>query len=51
MTVEDQQESVDAVRFEMKVWADGQALDADGNPLDNEGNPITEQSEQSEQES
>lgn len=44
-------EQTDAVRFEMKVWADGQAFDADGNPLDNEGNLITEQFEQSEQES
>lgn len=35
-------ESPDAVRFDMKVWAAGQAFDADGNPLDNEGNPITE---------
>lgn len=39
--VEEQTESVEAVRFEMKIWADGQASDADGNPLDHEGSLIT----------
>jgi hypothetical protein len=27
-------------RYEFKVWAEGQALDADGNPLDADGNPL-----------
>lgn len=29
-------------RFEFRVWAEGQALDADGHPLDCDGNPIEE---------